>query len=80
MDEILYVVQLKPETLLNSFRIKDTTLRYGFFAGRLVKSVKDYCIFKINGSDALVKIPLEWIEFMAPGWRDWEKRGHNEQN
>ena len=62
-EDIVYIVKVKPEFQIN---FKGTTINYEF-AGEILAQIRDAYVFKLNGAyGALVIIPLDWIECMAP--------------
>lgn len=64
-NNIKYIVKLKPDK-----KLEYTTINK-FFCGELL--IRDaQMIFKLNGSnDAIVIIPMDWIEYMAPSKVHW---------
>ena len=63
IEDIVYIVKVKPECQIN---FKSTTIRHTF-AGKILAQIRDAYVFELNGCyGALVIIPLEWIECMAP--------------
>ena len=63
IEDIVYIVRVKSEFQLN---FKDTTIRHKF-AGKILAQIRDAYVFELNEAyGALVIIPFEWIECMAP--------------
>ena len=71
-QDVVYIVRIKPEFQIN---FKDTTINHKF-AGKILAQIRDAYVFELNSSTkAMVIIPLDWIECMAPSKAHWEKRG-----
>ena len=62
MKDIVYIVTLKDEYR----KYLELTTVDKMFCGRYIKSEYQKVYFELNGSKAVVIIPEEWIEFMAP--------------
>lgn len=62
-EDIVYIVRVKPEFQLN---FKGTTINHKF-AGKILAQIRDAYVFELNGAySAIVIIPFNWIECMAP--------------
>ena len=69
--DVVYIVRIKPEFQTN---FKDTTINHEF-AGKILAQIRDAYVFELNSSTkAIVIIPLDWIECMAPSKIHWETR------
>ena len=69
--DVVYIVRVKPEFQIN---FKDTTVNHKF-AGKILAQIRDAYVFELNGSSkAMVIIPFDWIECMAPSKIHWETR------
>ena len=61
--DIVYIVRVKPEFQIN---FKDTTVNHKF-AGKILAQIRDAYVFGLNSSTkAIVIMPFDWIECMAP--------------
>lgn len=70
IENILYIVKIKERYLE---KLSKTTLKNGRFAGILLKSGENMA-FELNGSSkAIIIIPYNWIEYMAPSLLNWGK-------
>ncbi len=67
-DAIYYIVQVK-----NPLRFCLTTISERF-CGKLVNQTSDTFYFELNGSGALIIIPHNEIEWMAPSKKHWPLR------
>ena len=70
-QDIYYIVRLKEryrQELYLTTIIKD-------FCGKILNQTGSNIYFELNGSNALVIIPHEWIEWLAPSKKLWEMRG-----
>lgn len=63
--KIKYIVRLKSDK-----KLEYTTINRDF-CGELITDGPQM-VFKLNGSGALVIIPFDWIEYMAPSKVHWE--------
>lgn len=61
-ETILYLVNIKPE---HKDKFKDTLI-HSKFCGELVNQTNDMFYFELYKGRAIVIIPHNWIEFMAP--------------
>lgn len=69
-DDIYYIVKIKEQYLSN---LKLTTISSGYFCGRIIMTDSNY-VFRLNGAPgAIVEIPRDYIEFVAPSRILWEK-------
>ena len=69
IEDIVYIVRIKPEFQIN---FKDTTINHKF-AGKILAQIRDAYVFELNGnSKAIVIIPFDWIECMAPSKAHFE--------
>ena len=66
MNNIYYIVKLK-----NNFKMPLTTISKEF-CGKILRTEKDYIIFELNASNAIVIIPLKAIYYMAPSSILWK--------
>ena len=69
--DIYYIVRLKEkyrQELCLTTITKD-------FCGKIVNQTAGNIYFELNGSDALVIVPHNWIEWLAPSKKLWEMRG-----
>lgn len=61
--DVVYIVRVKPEFQIN---FKDTTINHKF-AGKILAQIRDAYVFELNSpTKAMVIIPFDWIECMAP--------------
>ena len=68
-EDIVYIVRVKPEFQIN---FKGTTINHKF-AGKILAQIRDAYVFELNGAyDAIVIIPFDWIECMAPSKAHFE--------
>lgn len=68
---VVYIVRVKPEFQIN---FKDTTINHKF-AGKILAQIRDAYVFELNSlTKAMVIIPFDWIECMAPSKIHWEAR------
>lgn len=67
--EIYYIVTIKSE-YIHEFVLTTIHRR---FCGKIVYQTCSNFYFELNGSGALVIIPHEWIETMAPSKELWDK-------
>lgn len=65
MKDIVYIVTLKDEYR----KYLELTTVDKIFCGKYIKSEYKKVYFELNNSKAIVIIPEEWIEFMAPSKR-----------
>lgn len=62
-EDIVYIVRVKSEFQIN---FKDTTINHNF-AGKILAQIRDAYVFELNSpTKAMVIIPFDWIECMAP--------------
>jgi hypothetical protein len=71
---IQYIVKIQDKY---AFELHLTTIRTTF-CGKLVNNSFNHFFFELNGSNALVVVPISWIEYMAPSKRHWELDNINE--
>lgn len=70
--DVVYIVKVKPEFQTN---FKDTTINHKF-AGKILAQIRDAYVFELNeSSKAIVIIPSDWIECMAPSKVHFELMG-----
>ena len=63
IEDIVYIVRVKSEFQIN---FKDTTINHKF-AGKILAQIRDAYVFELNSpTKAIVIIPFDWIECMAP--------------
>lgn len=68
--EIYYIVSIK-DRYICEFHLTTITKE---FCGRIENQTSTSIYFRLNGSDALVIIPHNWIEWMAPSKELWKLR------
>jgi len=66
--EIYYIVSIK-ERYIYDLHLTTITKE---FCGRIENQTSTSIYFRLNGSDALVIIPHNWIEWMAPAKELWQ--------
>lgn len=66
--DIQYIVKIQDKY---AFELCLTTIGTTF-CGKLVNNSFSHFFFELNGSDALVIVPIGWIEYMAPSKQHWE--------
>lgn len=66
--EIYYIVSIKERYI---YDLHLTTI-IKEFCGRIENQTSTSIYFRLNGSDALVIIPHNWIEWMAPAKELWQ--------
>lgn len=66
--EIYYIVSLKERYI---YELRLTTIRKEF-CGRIENQTGTNIYFRLNESDALIIIPHDWIEWMAPAKKLWQ--------
>lgn len=66
--EIYYIVSIKERHI---YDLHLTTITKEF-CGRIENQTSTSIYFRLNGSDALVIIPHNWIEWMAPAKKLWQ--------
>ena len=75
-EDIYYIVTVR-EGILDPLWDKTTTRNT--FCGKLVNQNNGRFYFELNGSDALVIIPHDWIDWMAPSKVLWDLRRKNSE-
>lgn len=70
MEDIYYIVNIKEE-YRNELRL--TTINKEF-CGKIVNQTARNIYFELNCSGALVIIPHDWIDWLAPSKILWEHR------
>lgn len=68
-EDIYYLVKVR-EDIFDPLWDKTTT--YKMLCGKLVNQNNGRFYFELNGSDALVIIPHDWIDWMAPSKVLWD--------
>ncbi len=66
--EIYYIVNIKDRYI---YELHLTTITREF-CGRIENQTSTSIYFRLNGSDALVIIPHNWIKWMAPAKKLWQ--------
>lgn len=66
--EIYYIVNIKDRYI---YELHLTTITRKF-CGRIENQTSTSIYFRLNGSDALVIIPHNWIKWMAPAKKLWQ--------
>ena len=67
--EIYYIVTIEDSKIPN---LCNTTINKRFCA-RIIKATDEKILFELNGSDAKVVIPSDWIECLAPSKVLWRR-------
>ena len=67
--EIYYIVNIKDRYI---YELHLTTITREF-CGRIENQTSTSIYFRLNGSDALVIIPHNWIKWMAPAKKLWQE-------
>ena len=75
MKDIFYIVEMKEEFFWDG-GLALTTIKKRF-CGRLVNQTGVNFYFELNGSEALVIVPHEGIEWMAPSKALWDTKKIN---
>lgn len=74
LSDIYYIVSLKERYKYDLYL---TTITKEF-CGKIVNQTADNIYFELNGSNALVIIPHNWIEWLAPSKKLWNRdKGEN---
>lgn len=76
-EDIYYLVIVR-ENILDPLWDKTTT--HNTFCGKLVNQNNGRFYFELNGSGALVIIPHDWIDWMAPSQVLWDLRRKNNEH
>ena len=68
--DIYYIIKIRDRFLSN---LRFTTISSGYLCGKIIKTSDARYIFELNGSKAVVEIPSNYIEFIAPSKILWNK-------